>query len=305
MTIQPLATVDLNLQPQLQWLWYSNATHAVISGDEKDAYSLSTANPTSPNAIEAGGSSKSACNLPIADTLKDEFLSHPCHGLRFLDRAAYDGIDADILRTLVFGPNYNVPMLHPPSGAILALQSSAMQLLIRAGQAFTPIDRTKPRGKAALAFAAHPAEPLIVYGDNNGTFTAHRFGPTKFGKATKIAEKERKASQIGFIAGGTKLLIGGMGYLATFAYEEKQFSPLHEVSAPVRDFRVADHGQTIVVNQGMHGVSIYRCDETGRLTKQAEVKPPGPVQFVAASADLKHLAATHTGVARVSVYSIS
>jgi hypothetical protein len=305
MNLQLLATIDLNLQPQLQWLWYSNETHAVITGDEKAAYSVSIVNPSSPTAIEAGGGCPSACNLPISDSLKDEFLSHPWHGLRFLDRAAYEGVDADILRTLVFGPNYNLPMLHPPSGAIFSLQSNAMQLLVRDGQSFKPIDKTKPRGKAALAFAAHPAELLIAYGDNNGTFTAHRFEPTKFGKATKIADKHRKASQIDFIASGTKLLIGGMGYLATFNYDGKDCSPLHEVSPPVRDFLVASDGQTIIVNQGMHGLTVYHCDETGHFTKQAELKPVDPVQFLAVSADLKHLAITHNGVARLSLYSIS
>lgn len=305
MTLQPLATVDLNLQPQLQWLWYSNDTRAVITGDEKAAYSVSVANPTDATPIVASSGSKSACNLPISDALKDEFLSQPWHGLRFLDRAAYEGIDADILRTLVFGPNYNVPMLHPLSGTILGLKSNAVQLLARDGGGFKPIDKTKPRGKAALAFAAHPNEALLVYGDNAGTFTAHRFEPTRFAKATKIADKQRKASQADFIAGGTKLLIGGMGYLATFAYDGKQFFPLHETSAPVRDFLVTGEGQTIVVNQGMHGVSVYHCDETGRLTKQAEVKPPDPVQFAVVSADLKHFAVTHQGVERVSVYGIT
>src|SRR6478609_5476653 len=106
MSIQCLTTLDLHLQPQLQWLWYSGATHAFVTGDDKVAYSVPLPNPTGPTALDAGGSFKSACNLPISDALKDELLSQPWHGLRFLDRAAYDGVDADLLRTLVFGPDY-------------------------------------------------------------------------------------------------------------------------------------------------------------------------------------------------------
>jgi hypothetical protein len=32
----------------------------------------------------------------------------------------------------------------------------------------------------------------------------------------------------------------------------------HEVSIPVRDFVCADDGQVIFVNQGMHGIAVYR-----------------------------------------------
>lgn len=304
MKIQLLGTIDVSLDPPLQWLWYSNRTNAVITGDKKAAYSVSVEKPTITTRVELGAALKSAFNLPISNALADEFLSQPWHGFRFLDRAAYEGFDADILRTLVFGPSYNVPMLHKPSGAIIGFKSNAMQLFAREGNTLKPLDKTKPRGKQALCFAGHPSESLIVYGDNYGTFTAHRFTPIEFGKASKIAEKERKASQAEFIDDGKKLLIGGMGYLMAFAYDGKKFSPLHEVSIPVRDFIVASDGQTLIVNQGLHGVSIYREDESG-FTKQAEVKPPDPIQFAVVSNDMNYLAVTHNGAARVTIYSIS
>ncbi len=304
MNIMLLGTIDVSLDPQLQWLWHSNRTSAVITGDQKSAYSISIAKPASATRIEARVAHKSAFNLPISDALADEFLSQSRHGFRFLDRAAYEGFDADILRMLVFGPNYNVPMLHVPSGAIIGFKSNAMQLFAREGNTLTRLDKTKPRGKQALCFAAHPSEPLIVYGDNYGTFTAHRFTPTKFGKASKIAHKERNASQIEFIDEGRKLLIGGMGYLATFAYDGKKFSPLQQLSIPVRDFVVGTDGKTIIVNQGLHGVSIYRDEKSG-FTKQADVKPADAVQSAVVSNDMKHLAVIHNNIPRVSVYSLS
>jgi hypothetical protein len=304
MTIQPIGSVMIDLQPQLQWLWYSQASGAVITGDENDAFKVSVANPITVSRLDRGKTTKSAFNLPLPDALADELLQEPWHGLRFLQRASYAGFDADILRTFVFGPNYNVPMLHPPSEAMIGFRSNAMELFTREAGALKPIDKTKPRGKAALCFAAHPSEALLVYGDNHGTFTAHRFDAGAFGKASKIADKERKASAAEFIDNGTKLLIGGMGYLATFAYDGKKFSPLHELSTSVRDFIVGSDGQTIVVNHGLHGVSIYRYDATG-FSKQAEVKPPEPVQFAIVSRDFKHLAVTHQNLPKVTVYAFS
>jgi hypothetical protein len=296
MTIQPIGSVMLDLQPQMQWLWYSDASGAVITGDENDAFSVSVTNPIKVMRLTRGTQTR-AGNLPLPDALAKEFLEQPRNGLRFIET------DGDILRTLVFGPNYNVPMRHTPSGAILGFQSNAMQLFTREGDALKPIDKTKPRGKAALCFAAHPSESLLVYGDNYGTFTAHRFDAGAFGKASKIAEKERKASQVEFIDNGQTLLIGGMGYLATYAYDGNKFSPLHEVSTSVRDFIVASDSQTIVVNQGLHGVSLYRHDASG-FSKQADVKPAEPVQFAVASKDLKHLAITHQNLPNVTVYQM-
>ena len=303
MTIEHIGTVMVDLDAQLQWLWYSNASGAVITGDENDAFKVSVANPITVSRLDRAVATKSAFNLPLPDALAREFLQQPWDGLKFLDRAAYAGVDADILRTLVFGPNYNVPMLHPPSGAIIGFRSNAMELFTREGASLKAIDKTKPRGKAALCFAAHPTEPLLVYGDNFGTFTAHRFEPTKFAKASKVAEKQRNASGVEFLGNGVKLLIGGMGYLATLAYDGKKFSPLHEISVPVRDVIVARDGQTIVVNHGLHGVSVYRYD-AGGFTKLAEAKPPEPVQFAVVSNDMKHLAVTHQHVPKVTVYSL-
>jgi hypothetical protein len=176
-------------------------------------------------------------------------------------------------------------------------------LLQRTGEPFKSLDQTKPRGRAALAFAAHPTESLIAYGDNAGTFHAHKFDQTKFGKATKIAAKDRKASRLEFINAGQMLVIGGMGYLASYSYTAGKFAPLHEISISVRDFTWLEDQNLILVNQGMHGISAFSHDTTG-FTKLAEIKTGAAVQQIAVSKCQNYLAASFQESPDLFIYSI-
>ncbi|MFT3787760.1 MAG: hypothetical protein QM770_16585 [Tepidisphaeraceae bacterium] len=300
MTMEPLGTVMVDVNHQTQWLLHSPSRGAFITGDENDAFAVTPTTPVKVSRLDRGQKA-GAWNLPLPEPLIDEVLQQPWHGFKFLDRAAYANVESDLLRTLVFGPDYGLPVLHPGIGAILSFRSNAMQLLAREGDTLKPIEKTKPRGKQALCFAAHPTEPLVVYGDNFGTFTAHRFEPTAFGKATKVVAKERNASRAEFVDGGTKLLLGGMGYLALFGYEGGKFTPLHEVSVAVRDFLVID-AQTVLVNHGMNGVSLYRY--AGGFTKLADATPGDPAHIVAVAPGGKQFAVTHQGVPKISVYRV-
>jgi hypothetical protein len=306
-----LGQATLPLQPQLQWLLSAPTTNAFLVGDEKASFAASVSNPGSPTALnparERGASHP--CNLPIPAELFEELRGEDWHGFRFLKCADYDNAKddrghavGDLLRTLVFGPDYGLYVQHTSSGLVLGLRSGSIQLLERAESGFKEMDRTKTRGRAALAFAVHPTETLLAYGDNYGTFYAHRFDATGFGKASKVAAKERKASRVEFGSGGKMLVIGGMGYLATYSYDGRKFSALHEISIPVRDFIWADDGKLVAVNQGMHGVSVYRYDTSG-FAKLGEMKP-GTVQQMAVSKDLKNLAVTMQDSGGMSVYAI-
>jgi hypothetical protein len=312
-----LVTVELKLEPQLQWIWYSTAISSFVVGDERQAFSIPVDGPKSVLPLEAAQPFDPAvgthhpCNLPIPDSLYDEFAAEGWHGFRFLPSTAYvaakdrdENPAGDLLRTLVYGPDYSHYVLHPASGMILSLRSGSMKLLCRTAEGFAPVDQTRTRGKAALAFAGHPAESLIVYGDNSGNFHAHRFGATGFGKASKIVAKERKASRAEFVAVGEILVVGGMGYLSTFKYEAGKFVGGHEVSIAVRDFLWCDDGKLVLVNQGLHGVSAYQFGEAG-FTKLGEVKPAGGVGQMAVSRDSKYLAVTSQESASVSVFAIS
>jgi hypothetical protein len=306
-----LGHTTLPLQPQLQWLLYAPKTDAFLVGDEKAAFAVSAPNPGSPAALKPAreGGAGHACNLPIPEELYDEVRGEDWHGFRFLTCTDYDSAKddrghavGDLLRTLAFGPDYGLYVIHPSSGSVLGLRGGSIQLLERAESGFKEIDRTKTRGRAALAFATHPAETLLAYGDNYGTFHAHRFDATGFGKASKVAAKERKASRVEFVGDGKMLVIGGMGYLATYSHDGRKFSALHEISIPVRDFIWAGDGTLVLVNQGMHGVSAYRYDPSG-FAKFAEMKP-GTVQQMAVSKDLKHLAVTMQDSGGISLYTI-
>jgi hypothetical protein len=179
-----------------------------------------------------------------------------------------------------------------------------MELYKRSGSEFMSSEKTRTRGRAALAFAAHPSEGLLAYGDNYGTFHAHRFGENGFGKATKIVAKDRKASRVEFAAGGTNLVIGGMGYLAAYSYTAGKFAPMHEVSISVRDFISVNDGELIFVNQGTNGVTVYQHGASG-FSQLCTMKPPEPVQKISVSKCQKYLAVTSQDSANVAIYSIS
>ncbi len=314
MTFQHLATSAPPIQQQLQWLFFSPATSSFITGDEHAAFSVPIATPSTLSPLTPARPKDAPfhpCNLPIPADLYTEFAARPWHGFRFLDAPAYDaaidkkGLPAgDLLRTLVFNPDYGHYVLHPASGLILALRCGSLQLLNRTTQGFAPIDQTKTRGKAALAFAAHPTEPLIAYGDNAGTFTAHRFEPAGFTKASKFAAKDRKASRLEFSPDGATLMLGGMGYLATFSYEKGKFSPRHETSIAVRDFVWLPNRNLVFVNQGLHGLTAFEYSDKG-FTKLAEAKPPGGVNQLAVSDDAEYLAVTSHESPALTVLAIT
>jgi len=303
---------SLPLEPQTEWLWYSNQSSSFIIGDERAAFAVPISNPSTFAALPSAHATQEShpCNLPIPISLYDEFIQDLWHGFKFLERSAYDhAIDSaghligDLLRTLVFGPDYQHYLLHPPSGLILSLRSGKIELLQRTGETFKLLDQTKTRGRAALAFAAHPTESTIAYGDNFGTFHAHKFDQTKFGKATKIAAKDRKASRLEFVNAGKTLVIGGMGYLASYSYIAGKFAPLHDSSISVRDFTWLEGGNLILVNQGMHGISAFSYGPAG-FTKLAEIKPGGAVQQIAVSKCQKYLAASFQESPDLFIYSI-
>jgi hypothetical protein len=239
----------------------------------------------------------------------DELASESWHGFHFLPPSAYavnaDGsalAEGDMLRTLVFGPNYGDYLLHPVTGLVLSLRSGAMELVERSSTAFKSIDKCRTRGSAVLAFAAHPRQPLIVYGDNAGKFHAHQFSSAGFGKAAKIADKQRKASRVEFINAGETLAIGGMGYLATYALSGGKFAPVHEISIPVRDFVCMNDGNRMLVNQGIHGISAYRCDQSG-FEKTGAIEP-GAVRELAVSRCGGYLAVMMADLPDVNVYQL-
>ena len=308
-----LAKTTLPLDPHLQWLLHAPKTDAFLVGDEKAAFAASAFNPNSPTALKPAreGGTGHPCNLPIPEELYEEVRGEEWHGFRLLKWDDYDkardvkghGV-GDLLRTLVFGPDYGSYVLHPSSELVLGLRSGSIRLLERSEPGFKEIDRTKTRGRAALAFAAHPTEALLAYGDNYGTFHSHRFDASGFGKASKVAAKERKASRLEFVDCGKMLVIGGTGYLATYSYAGGKFSPVQEIPIPVRDFIWADEGKLVLVNQGMHGVTAYRYDAAG-FAKLCEFKPGGAVQQMALSKDLKHLAITMQDSGGIWVYEVA
>ena len=291
---------SLQLDPKLTWLMYVDELRCFLVGDEKLAFSLSADNAKSALPIMADPP-LGACNLPISTALYGQLRKQSWHGFQFLDREqSLKTNDGDLLRVLVFGPDYAHPVIHPASGAIFGLKSGSIDLL---DKDLKSIEKTKTRGRAALAFAAHPTDNLIAYGDNYGTFHVQCFEPTGFGKAGKIIAKDRKASRLEFVRDGSMLAIGGMGYLQTFSRAGAKFTPVYEHSIAVRDF-VWLSDDRVLVNCGMHGITALSYSDAG-FSKIGEVKPSGAVQQMAISADAKLLACSDQESGVVTVYGIA
>jgi hypothetical protein len=311
MQFQLLATLGLPLDRQLQWLWHSTSAGGFLVGDDKSAYLLPTSSPAAAVKLAASDLPvHHACNLPIPADVYDHFATEPWHGFGFLKRSEYDrALDrsghgvGDLLRTLVFGPDYGLHVRHPSSGLVLGLRSGSMELLRMDGDQFVSLEKTKTRGRAALAFAAHPTEPMIAYGDNGGTFHLHRFGETGFGKASKFAARERKASRVEFVQSGQTLIVGGMGYLETYVSTGGKFVLSHGVAIAVRDFVCVNDGAAIFVNQGMQGISVYQHDANGFQTS-GSVPSAGAVNQMVVSGCGRFLAITRQESAEVCVYRI-
>ncbi len=314
MKFKLLGSSASSFDEQLQWIFYAGTSRCFVIGDERRAATLSVAVPTVPQPT-AGDRlvlpERHPCNLPIPAALYEELSAEPWHGFRFLDLAPYDravGADGlpvgDLLRTLVFGPDYGHYLLHPASGAILGLRSRSLELLRRGPGGFEGLARTKARGRAALAIAAHPSQSLIAYGDNDGDFHAQAFDAKGFGKATKIGTKGRKASRLEFVAEGQRLMIGGMGYLASLACEDGKFTPLHEISIAVRDFSLLAGGEIVLVNLGLHGIAAYRHGADG-FAEVGSVKPEGAVRQICVSTCSRYLAVIAQDPNCISIYEIS
>jgi hypothetical protein len=303
----------LPLNPNTHWIWFSARSNAFVVGDEHLSFRLPPpgnvhqAEQLIPERVEGA---PHGSNLPLPERLMDEFLSESWHGFRWLDRPAYaSALDSsgvrvgDLLRTIVFGPDYGQYVQLPSNNAIIALQSGSLRLLQRSDHAFVELDHAKTRGRAVLAYAAHPGDPFIVYGDNSGDFFSHHVGTSEFGKTSRIAGHGRKASQVDFIDDGKTLVIGGMGYLATYSYENGKFSVVHEESSAVRSFCWLKHSRFMVVNKGIHGVSVLRLSESG-FSQVADLPTEGAVHALAPSADGAHLGLIFQNSEIVSVYSL-
>lgn len=312
---QQLGSASLEIDRLLQWIWHSSATSSYIIGDDRTAYSLlqndindvtllQPARPFDPNS-----SFHHPCNLPIPDVYYDELRERGRRGFHFLRASEYSGLldtngrpMGDLLLTIVFGPDYDHGVAHRPSGLVLALRSGSLKLFAPRNGTFTRIGETRTRGRAALAFCAHPTDTLVVYGDNYGNFHSHQFSNDGFGKAHKITAKNHKASAVEFIDGSI-LLIGGMGYLETYAYTGGKFSLLHAVVGPVRDFVWNRKQKTIFVNQGIHGVMAYGYSTSAGFSKLGCVQVSSAVNQMAISECGGYLAVSSQSSSEVTAFA--
>src|SRR2546423_15087812 len=88
-----VATIPLQISPQLQWIWYSKQSESFIMGDDKRSFAIAISKPNAPTALSVGSDTFAGqphpYNLPLPEALYREFAESPRQGLRFLDPPAY------------------------------------------------------------------------------------------------------------------------------------------------------------------------------------------------------------------------
>jgi hypothetical protein len=303
----------LPLDPQTHWVWFSSGSRAFIVGDEHLSFAVAETSAVQhavqllPERVEG---TRHGTNLPLPESLLDEYLSKSWHGFQWLDRIASahardsSGLpEGDLLRTIVFGPDYGQYVMLPSNRAVVSMRSGSLGLHQYTANAFSHLEKVKTRGRAVLAFAAHPHEPFIVYGDNYGDFFSHQVGTEEFGKTAKIAGHERKASQVDFIDDGNTLILGGMGYLAVYKYAAGMFVLSHEHASAVRAFSWLEWKRLLVVNNGMHGVSVLALTDAG-FSLVSELETDGTVHALATSADGSLVGILYQGTGRFAIHSL-
>jgi hypothetical protein len=154
-----------------------------------------------------------------------------------------------------------------------------------------------------FAFGAHPTEPLIVYGDNYGTFYAQWFSHEGFGRTKKIVDKIQSGNSVCFINEGRTLLLGGSGYVQLYKYEDGKFLLEQEMSTAVRHLVWIESKQVLAINQGMHGVALYQLSD-GKLTTLERVPTELAVQHLAFSNTFKEMAVLFQEQTQLSIYAI-
>ncbi len=97
-------------------------------------------------------------------------------------------------------------------------------------------------------------------------------------------------------------MIGGMGYLESFAYSAGKFSPLHALAGPVRDFVWNPKHKILFVNQGMHGVTAYGYSDSAGFAKLGSVQVSAAVKQMALSDCGAYLAVSSQSSSTVTAF---
>lgn len=252
-------TIEADLDPRTEWLCWSENARSFLVGDADRAVAVAP-----DGGVSALAASGLPVILPVPADLHDSLAGQPRHGFHFLNSADYAGLRGHpgIANMLAFGPN-GTPLRHPAAGAVLGLTGGALRRLGTPAEEFPVLEETRTRGKTALAFAAHPTEPVIAYGDNYGGLFLQELSAAGFGKARKLEAQPRAVNDLLFIDGGARLVAGGMGFLASYAWNEGRPAKEHEVSIAVRELVWSPVDRILTVNQGLQGISRYRVDAAG------------------------------------------
>ncbi len=295
-----IARYSLSLSSATHWIRYAPQAGVFVVGDAQAAWTVSP-DGSSPVPVARG---EHPLTLPIPEVLLADVLSLGWNAFRLpsmhtlIDATAHEPVSGDLLRHFVFLPDYGQLVEHPATGSWLALRCGRVARISPDGP-FTVQAETRTRGKGALTFAAHPSEPLLFYGDNAGDFTQHALTPDGFGKATTLAKLERKASACLVRANGSRVLLGGMGYLQQVPVGAKAGANCGQCATTVRSLHAVDD-RRVLVNAGMQGLAMVSCtDESLKVEARADLE--APVHQMAVTTDQRTIAVLHQGSGAVTL----
>lgn len=295
-----IARHALPLNSTTHWIRYAPLAGVFVVGDAQAAWTVSP-DGSMPVPITCGAH---PLTLPLSDALRSDVLSLGWNGFRFpsmttlVDATTHEPVVGDLLRHFVFLPDYGQLVEHPATGAWLALRCGRIARVAPDGS-FTLPAETRTRGKGALTFAAHPTEPLLFYGDSAGDFVQHALTADGFGKAVTLAKLERKASACLVRANGSRVLLGGMGYLQQVPVGAKPGVHCGQYATTVRSLHAVDD-RRVLVNAGMQGLAMVSCTDES-LAVEARADLEAPVHQMAVTPDQRTVAVVHQGSGTVTL----
>lgn len=293
--------------------WYSRTRRAFIVGNHADKMLVPTYPGMPPSMLVKREDSYAQKTHAYDDALEpadyDDLARRGRDGFQFLPRERYDsayagrkwGSCCPIDQAIASGLTQEIPVLHPASGAIVSFANKRISL-----HADTPglekIGEVKTRGTLTDAMLAAPRSEFIYYADHTGDLVQVPVSRSTIGPKQKLFTYERNISAIRAAEDGPHLFIGGNGLIAAAVPIDGSLEFLARTEAPCRSLEVLND-QWLLVNQGMHGFTLYEVSNR-TLCVDLNEKPPAAVDQLIVSPGGQHVLAITKMPVSLIVYSI-
>ena len=296
-----------------RFAWYSRGRRAFVAGDNDHKVAFPLDSLTAPVTIRPPESPKER-STPYDDLLPEadyaELALTGRDGFTFLGRNEYARAlpsyqcsslyAVDLVLEFGIGNNL-VPVRHPASGAMFQIRGNNVTQVTFGPSGLLELGSTRLRGKGtAIAFAAHPREPAIVYGTNSGHVGWLSFTASGLGKQRKVDSLPRNVIRLAFHPSGDRLLVSSLGEFRV--YDLAAGTGRGAAAVGYGDFTWLGAPGSHVLANSFKGLGILELSGT-QLTEVASIRPPFPAGFSVSSDDgTKILVATKSPGRELAFY---